>query len=353
MSGGFLAGWAGAGQMVLARGFENSLTFSEGQYEMMLASSVFAFLALFGGMLYNLQTRGEVGAKYRATATTSAIICGVAALSYLIINLSWITGFDYVDGQFVPSDSPLQFRAGYRYVDWSVTVPLLMAEFLAVLGLVGAKARNARATLMALAFAMIVTGFLGAEIYGSNDNDTQRWIWGAISTVPYVLLYLMLIPLVRRSMSEMSEPVSTSTRNALILLLAVWGTYPLAYMVPLFFEGQNAQEWAVGRQIAFSVADVVAKVGFGSLIHKIAKMRTAEEVNEGEETHPEAVYVSHDKLSEARPPQVVLDGDGHRPASVGETVRVETSSSSRERSRESSARRPRGGASAAGASDPR
>lgn len=52
----------GPSAIVLAgTGYENALTYSEGQYEMMVAASVFAMFALFAGMLYNLQTRREVG----------------------------------------------------------------------------------------------------------------------------------------------------------------------------------------------------------------------------------------------------------------------------------------------------
>jgi hypothetical protein len=43
--------------------------------------------------------------------------------------------------------------------------------------------------------------------------------------------------------------------------------------------------------VAFSAADVVAKVLFGVLVHKVAKLRTAADVAAGEDTHPEPVWV--------------------------------------------------------------
>ena len=41
------------------------------------------------------------------------------------------------------------------------------------------------------------------------------------------------------------------------------------------------------------VTDELAKVGFGVLIHKVAKLRTAEDVVAGVDTHPEPVWSSH------------------------------------------------------------
>jgi hypothetical protein len=57
-------------------------------------------------------------------------------------------------------------------------------------------------------------------------------------------------------------------------------------------------------QIAFSVADIAAKVGFGALIHKVAKLRTAEDLHSGEDTHPEPVWISNVKKAEGLQPSV-------------------------------------------------
>ena len=51
--------------------------------------------------------------------------------------------------------------------------------------------------------------------------------------------------------------------------------------MPFFFPGSAG--WAVGRRTAFTAADVAAKVGYGVLIHAVAKARTATDVAEGGE----------------------------------------------------------------------
>jgi hypothetical protein len=65
-------------------------------------------------------------------------------------------------------------------------------------------------------------------------------------------------------------------------------------------------------QVAFTVSDVVVKILFGNLILRVAKLRTAEDVRAGEDVHPESIWISSVKQSDAgRPREVYLE-----PASV-------------------------------------
>ena len=60
-------------------------------------------------------------------------------------------------------------------------------------------------------------------------------------------------------------------------------------------------------QIALCLADVVVKVGFAKLIHRVAMLRTAEDVRAGNDVHPEAIWISSVKQSDAgRPREVFL-----------------------------------------------
>ena len=62
--------------------------------------------------------------------------------------------------------------------------------------------------------------------------------------------------------------------------------------------------WLTTIQLAYSAADVVAKVGFGVLVHKVAKLRTAEDVAAGLESHPEDVWVGNVKRSDGVLPEL-------------------------------------------------
>ena len=129
---------------------ESQLTYTQSQWGLVLASFVVALFALFAAFVYQLSTKSEISAKYRPATIVGAIVTLVATLAYVLLALSWIVGFDFdpATDTYTASDAALQFRNGYRYVDWTVTVPLLCVELIGVSLLMGEKAKKLRATLM-------------------------------------------------------------------------------------------------------------------------------------------------------------------------------------------------------------
>ncbi|MEB0303469.1 hypothetical protein, partial [Mucilaginibacter sp. 5C4] len=57
--------------------------------------------------------------------------------------------------------------------------------------------------------------------------------------------------------------------------------------------------------IMLTVADIVAKIWFGGVLHRVAKLRTAEDVRAGRDVHPEAIWISSVKQSDAGKPREV------------------------------------------------
>lgn len=299
---------------VLARGVTGASTYSSFQYDLVLYGLIVVGSGLLASTLYAVLTRTEVSKKYRASADASVLLCAVATVGYVILIGFWLAGFDLQGERWVPSPDRY-FSNSLRYSDWSITVPLLTVELLAVCAVSGARARSVRFTAMAAAFLMIATGFIGNKLNeGAEPNTAALLIWGTVSTAFYVYLSVVLVRVVRQSLPELSERAGQSLRNALILLLSVWGTYPVVYLVFAFAD--RSARWAITAQLLFCAADLVAKAGFGALIHKVAKLRTADDANAGHETLPELypseVYVSHEKLSEPRHPLLMrgLSFDG-------------------------------------------
>lgn len=278
---------------------ESTLTYTVPQWNAIFAMFVVAMFALLAGFVYMISSREELSPRYRPIGLVSAIVPLVATVAYAILALSWVTGFTLAGDEYVPSDSALQFSNGFRYVDWAVTVPLLTVEMLGVCVVAGAAARRIRYWWISLAFLMILTGWLGAEIFGYNDDDTQRLVWGAISTAFFIPLYVWIWRPIMASRPHLDDETWKTIRNAGFVLAATWGVYPLAYLVPVWFDG--SAEWAVARQAAFTVADIVAKVGFAVLIHRALKLRTAEDIREGTAPSEEPVWMSNVLLAPAVP----------------------------------------------------
>ena len=267
-----------------------------GLYDVVQYAILGAGFALFAYFLYALTSRDEVSARYRPSSHAALCLAAVATVAYLLLYLDWDGGFRLEDGVYVPNEEA-RTTESTRYIDWSVTVPLLTVELLAVCSVAGKAARRLRSSTMAAAFLMIATGYLGAQVLDQGRDRTALVVWGLISTAFFVYLYVALIGAVRRSMPTMGPEAATSLRNATIVLLSSFGVYPLVYAIPVFVDVTAA--WFTAMQVGYSVADVVAKVGFGVLTHKVAKLRTAEDVTAGIDTHPQSVWSSNVHKSEA------------------------------------------------------
>ena len=275
-------------------------TLGPAQYDLIYYSLVVAGLALLAYFVRTWNSLGEVSPRYRTALYAGLAISAVATVAYAVLVIKFDTGYDATAQGYVPNaEAETSFIP--RYFDWSVTVPLLMVEFLAVCSIAGARARTTRFVAIACAFLMIFTGFLGAVVVGQGESTAALGIWGAVSTVFFVILYAIIAGALRQSKGTTGEQAYKSLRNASILLLSVWGAYPIAYLIQMFLAGP---EWTTTQHMIFSFADIAAKIGFGALIHKVAKLRTAEDVAQGEDTHPEPIWISSVKHSEAVQPAV-------------------------------------------------
>jgi len=274
---------------------------TRGQYDLVEFALVAAGFALLAYSLHSWTSRTEVGVRYRPAVLAGLCLGAVAALSYLVLFLRWGAGYDLAAQGYVP-DEEARLSLSPRYIDWAVTVPLLTVELLAVCALAGARARKLRASTMTAAFCMIFTGYLGSQVVDEGRDTTALVLWGLVSCVFYAYLYVALIGAVRSSLPAMGREAAVSLRNATIVLLSAFGVYPLVYAIPVFVDVTGA--WLTTMQLAYSAADVLAKVGFGVLVHKVAKLRTAEDVVAGVERHPEEVWVSNVKHSDGVLPEL-------------------------------------------------
>ena len=268
------------------------------QHELIFYSLVVAGLALFAQFVRTGVSLNEVASRYRPALYASMCICGVAFLSYLYLAVKFDTGYDLQNGMYVPNAESFGSYLP-RYMDWSVTVPLLIVEALAVSAVVGARATKMRFIGIAAAFLMIFTGYLGAGVIGHGNSSSSMLVWGIVSTIFFAVLYVVLLGALRRSKESLSAEVYSTYSKAIILLVSVWGWYPIAYAIHNWTSGSNA---TTVIQVGFSFADIAAKAGFGAMIHKIAKLRTAEDVNAGEVSHPEDVWISSVKYSDGVQP---------------------------------------------------
>jgi len=212
--------------------------------------------------------------RYRQAIAVAAIVCGIAAYHYFRIFDSFKAAFvtDALGGMGTYTQAPgASFNEGYRYVDWLLTVPLLLVELIAVLALAKHIQRSLLMRLIPAAALMIILGYPG-EI--SADN-TVRTIFGILSTLPFLYILYVLFVELTKSLDRQPVAVRKLISNLRWLLLLAWGVYPIAYALPML-NISGADAW-VGKQIGYSVADIVAKAIYGLIIFQIARIKSMED----------------------------------------------------------------------------
>lgn len=283
-----------------------SSTLTESEHTLILYALVVAGLVLFAGFIRAWVTQHEIGSRFRTATVSRLSLLAVATLSYVLLIVGFLSGYDHTPSGYIPnSEAANAFLP--RYMDWSVTVPLLTVELLAVCAVAGAVARRTQALAVAGAFLMIFAGFLGAFVIGDGESVEALLTWGCVSAIFWIATNLVLIQAVRASLPKLTPASGVALKRATIVLLGGWVIYPIVYLIPLL--GASGAATTV-IQVVLCVTDVVVKVGFGGLIHHIAKLRTAEDVRTGDDMHPEAIWIASEKQSDAGMPREVYLAEG-------------------------------------------
>lgn len=266
-----------------------------------LAAAALAFLV---GLVRAWVGREEAGARYRSAVSARIGVKAVAALSYIAMWIGLREGYDVSAAGYTPNFGAIEAFLP-RYAGWAVSVPLLTIELLAVCTIAGLTVRRAMTVSVGGAFLMIFTGFIGAFIVDGGTSVSALLMWSAVSFVFYLIVNAVLIVSVRRSLPYLTKETSKLLTQATLVLLGGWLAFPLIASIQLFGDGGG---WATTMQIAFCITDVVVKLGFGGLVHRIAKLRTAEDVRTGADVHTQAIWISSVKQSDAAmPPESYVD----------------------------------------------
>lgn len=310
-------GLVASGFRAVAAPWEATLT--DGQHSIITYALVVAGFALLAGLARAWLTRDEVGARYRTAVIARIAVMAIATVTYGILLVTFTAGYERTPAGFVPTASALDLILP-RYAEWTVTVPLLVVELLAVTALAGAALRRTRYLAMSAAFAMILAGFIGGVVLYRGQDATALLIWGGISVVFWIAVNVVLVRAVRASIPVLTAESGMLLRRAAVILLTGWVIYPVVYLLPLVVGGAA---WATTLQVVLSAADVIVKVGFSGVIHRIAKLRTAEDVRTGDDVHAEAIWISSVKQADAGAARAVYLAEGasvherrHRPAEV-------------------------------------
>jgi len=212
------------------------------------------FMAMFAASVFFFFERGSVDGKWKTSMLVSGLITGIAAVHYYYMR-------DYYQAT---NETP----TALRYIDWTLTVPLMCLEFYLLLKPAGAKP----AFMWKLIFAsvlMLVAGYIGEAF--TDGTMGHSVLWGVISTVGYVyILHSAWAGEAHKlAASSSSESVQKGIRALAWFVLVGWAIYPIGYMA-------MPGGWLSGVldpksiDLFYNIADAINKIGFGLVVYGIA-----------------------------------------------------------------------------------
>jgi len=252
------------------------------QYQAVYNVLSFALASMMATTVYLWFRSFAVKAQYQSAVLISGLVTFIAAYHYIRIFNSWVEAYAYGPGKVVdgvletgaPTLTGVPFNDAYRYMDWLLTVPLLLIEILLVMKLSDAE-YSSKAWALGLSSAlMIVSGYYG-ELVVSGDL-TPRWLCWFVSMGFFLyIVYELLVGLAGATNSETDPVIKGKIQTAQIMTVISWCTYPVVYLFPMF--GIDAAAAVVSIQIGYCMSDIISKCGVGLVIYQITYAKSNKE----------------------------------------------------------------------------
>ena len=204
----------------------------------MVAATVFFF---YEGM--------SVKKEWKLSMTIAGLVTLVAAIHYYYMRDYWVASV--IAGS---PDSPIV----YRYIDWLITVPLLMIEFYLVLAAVGKANSGIFWRLLIGTVVMLVGGYLGEAGY---INATLGFVIGMAGW--FYILYEVFSGEAGKAAAKSGNKALVTAFGAMRMIVTVgWAIYPLGYVFGYMTGGMDANS----LNVIYNAADFLNKIAFGLII---------------------------------------------------------------------------------------
>lgn len=189
----------------------------------------------------------RVSPKWKTSLTVSGLVTLVAAAHYFYMRDVWVA----------TGDTPTVFR----YIDWIITVPLLMVEFYLILSAITKVPAGVFWRLMVGTFVMLIGGYLGEAGY------MNVWLAFIIGMVGWLAILWEIFKGEAGKINAKSAPPSVQTAFNLMRWIVVvgWAIYPVGYFLG-YLTGADPKDSMVLLNVTYNIADVVNKIAFGVII---------------------------------------------------------------------------------------
>ena len=208
-------------------------------------------MALIASTAFFFLERDRVSAKWRTSLTVSGLVTLIAAVHYFYMRDVWVT----------TGSTPTVFR----YIDWLITVPLLMVEFYLILSAVTKVSSGIFWRLMIGTLVMLVGGYVGEAGY---MEAMPAFIIGMAGWA-YILYEIFMGEASKVNASSAPASVQAGFKLMRWIVTVGWAVYPLGYFLG-YLNGGSPADTANALNITYNFADVLNKIAFGLIIWSVA-----------------------------------------------------------------------------------
>lgn len=208
-------------------------------------------MALVASTAFFFLERDRVSPKWKTSLTVSGLVTLVAAVHYFYMREVWVT----------TGSTPTVFR----YIDWLITVPLLMVEFYLILSAIAKVPGGVFWRLMIGTLVMLVGGYVGEAGY---VNTMIAFIVGMLGWV--FILYEIFAGEASKINAQSAPPsVQSAFKTMRLIVTFGWAIYPVGYFFG-YLTGSSPASSANALNIIYNLADVLNKIAFGLIIWQVA-----------------------------------------------------------------------------------
>jgi bacteriorhodopsin len=245
---------------------------TDGQFQLVYNVLSFSLASMMATTLFLWLKVYSVAPRLQTAVVISGLVTFIAAYHYIRIFNSWVEAYSYSTKGPDPEITGVPFNDAYRYMDWLLTVPMLLMEIVLVMNLTPKEASEKCWILGVVSAVMIVLGYPGELLIDQNDLGT-RWKYWALAMCPFLyIVYTLLVGLADATMKESDPSISEKIRLAQIVTVVSWLTYPVVYVFPMLgFSGAQA---VVAIQCGYCASDIISKCGVGLIIYNITAAKS-------------------------------------------------------------------------------
>ncbi len=201
-------------------------------------------MALVAATAFFFVERDRVAGKWKTSLTVSGLVTLIAAVHYFYMRDVWVS----------TGTSPTVFR----YIDWLLTVPLLMIEFYLILSAVTKVPAGVFWRLLIGTLAMLGFGYAGEA----------GWMDAKMAFIPSMAAWFYIIwEIFKGEASQINAGLANANvqkayKTMTLLVTVGWSIYPLGYFFGYFMGSQDP----VMLNVIYNVADFWNKIAFGVVI---------------------------------------------------------------------------------------